>query len=216
MKQINWSDHILNFLAVIIGVTLAFYASDSSDKIKEKHELRKITKSLIDELQEDKETYLDYQIPSNEKQSKLIREVLGLIQLRKTDSLEAKIQEALSINSYNPAGVTFHSVMSSGKLNLFSDFELRENISVYYKLLSQEAEARGRLQLDFYMDQIIPWIVNETDIMSPSVEELIDDRKLTNILILYRSFIDNKTRHYIYMAKEATELENSLKELISE
>jgi hypothetical protein len=68
MKQINWSDHILNFLAVIIGVTLAFYVSDNSDRKREKDELEKITRSFISELQDDRETYLEYQIPDNEVQ----------------------------------------------------------------------------------------------------------------------------------------------------
>ena len=84
MKQINWSDHILNFLAVIIGVTLAFYVSDSADKSREKEELRLIVQSFIDELEEDRETYEDYQIPSNEEQSKLIGEVLNFIQSNNT------------------------------------------------------------------------------------------------------------------------------------
>lgn len=216
MKQINWSDHILNFLAVIIGVTLAFYVSDSADKKRENEELRKVVQSFIDELQDDQETYLEYQIPSNEEQSKLIEEVLYLIKTKNADSLADKIQGALSLNSYNPTGVTFHSIVSSGKLNLFSDFSLREDISVYYQLLSAEAEARGTLQLEFYMDQVVPWIVNETDIMNPSLENLITNKKLSNVLILYKSFIDNKTRHYVYMAKQAEELENSLKKLISE
>lgn len=216
MKQINWSDHILNFLAVIIGVTLAFYVSDNANKSKQDAELENIVQSFIDELEEDKETYLDYQIPSNEEQSKLIGDILALIQEKNVDSLEIKIGKALNLNSYNPAGVTFHSVVSSGKLNLFADFNLREDISIYYQLLAAEAEARGQLQLDFYMDQIVPWVVNNTDILNPSVDELIKDRKLVNLLILYKSFIDNKIRHYVYMAQESEQLGNSLKELISE
>lgn len=216
MKQINWSDHILNFLAVIIGVTLAFYVSDSADRKRESEELKKITQSFIDELQEDQLTFEDYQIPSNEEQSKLIEEVLYFIQTKNKDSLASKIQDALSINSYSPVGVTFHSIVSSGKLDLFSDFVLRKDISNYYELLSSEAEARGQLQVDFYMDQILPWIVNETDIMNPNMDNLIYDQKLSNILILYKSFIDNKTRHYKEMIKESAQLENKLKELISE
>jgi hypothetical protein len=216
MKQINWSDHILNFLAVIIGVSMAFYVSDTADRNKQSDELRKITQSFIDELQEDQSTFEDYQIPSNEDQSKLIEEVLYLIQAKNKDSLASKIQDALSINSYSPAGVTFHSIVSSGKLDLFSDFVLRKDISNYYQLLASEAQARAQLQVDFYMDQILPWIVNETDIMNPKMDDVINDHKLSNILILYKSLIDNKTRHYKYMIKECAQLENKLKELISE
>jgi len=216
MKQINWSDHILNFLAVIIGVTLAFYVSDSANRAQQDAELDKIVQSFIDELEEDRETYFDYQIPSNEKQSKLISEAITFIKEKNKDSLAIKLEIALSINSYSPAGITFHSIVSSGKLDLFENFSLRKDIANYYQLLSQEAEARGQLQVDFYMNQILPWIVNETSIMNPDMDEVINDDKLTNILILYKSFIDNKTRHYKYMSKECLTLQEKLKDLLSE
>jgi hypothetical protein len=216
MKQINWSDHILNFLAVIIGVTLAFYVSDSADRKRESEELKKILQSFTEELKEDRETYLEYQIPSNEEQSKLIGEVISLIQQKQSDSLAGKIQDALSINSYSPAAVTFNSIVSSGKLDLIADFELRKNISTYYQLLAQEAEARGQIQLEFYMNQILPWIVNETDLLNPDIENLVNDKKLANVLIIYKSFVDNKTDQYRYMTKESEKLLASLNEVIGE
>lgn len=216
MKGINWSDHILNFLAVIIGVSMAFYVSDTADKNKESEELENIIQSFIDELQEDRKVYLDYQIPENEQQTKLIWDVLTRIGEKRSDSLPGKIQQSLAINNYSPAGVTFNSLVSSGKLDLLSDFELRKEISTYYQLLSKEAESRGQLQVDFYMDQVLPWIINENDMMNISMSDVMNDTKLSNILILYRSLVDNKTRQYKVIAKESEELEERLKSMYNE
>ena len=39
MKSVNWFDHLLNFVAVILGVSLAFYISTRAEKSREKEEL---------------------------------------------------------------------------------------------------------------------------------------------------------------------------------
>jgi hypothetical protein len=112
--------------------------------------------------------------------------------------------------------VTFNSIVSSGKLDLLSDFELRKEISTYYQLSAKEAEARGQFQVDFYMDQVLPWIINENDILNLSMEDVMNDKKLSNILVLYRSLIDSKTNQYRVMVKKCEELENKLKSVLDE
>jgi hypothetical protein len=38
MKKVDWPNHLLNFIAVILGVFLAFYVSDRAEKRKERIE----------------------------------------------------------------------------------------------------------------------------------------------------------------------------------
>lgn len=212
MKSINWSDHFLNFLAVILGVSLAFFVNDRAETKKREQEYAQIVSSFLDELKADKDTYLNYQIPDNSEQLEAIAEVLQLIGSGKDDSLVQKFSRAISINNYNPSGVTFKSLQSTGKLDLIDDFQLRKRISNYYTIVAEESKARGQLQVDFYMDQLLPWILDNTDFNRPDVKAL-QNTKLYNILIIYRSFVANKVEHYEWMLQEIEALEQQLSNL---
>ncbi|MEQ9403532.1 MAG: hypothetical protein RIM99_08105 [Cyclobacteriaceae bacterium] len=216
MKQINWSDHILNFVAVIMGVSMAFYISSSSERQKEKRELTHILTSLIDELQEDRETFDEYQITSNENQSKALGDVLQRLVSGNTDSLELKFSNAITINNYHPFGVTFKSISYSGKLELIDDFELRTEISNYHELMASEAMLRGEAQYNFFMNQLMPWMIKNTSLVNPDVSKLVGNDELINILILYKSMLDNKLRSYYDLSEAAGTLEEKLNHLLSE
>ena len=80
MKGIDWLTHILNFLAVIAGVFLAFYISDAAEHKKEQKQLSHIINIIIEDLKEDQATFENYQIPINEKQlSAIDRLVFGVV-----------------------------------------------------------------------------------------------------------------------------------------
>ena len=215
MKSINWSDHILNFVAVILGVSLAFFVNDNSERTKRNKEFEEVVQSFLEELKSDRATYIEYQIPDNQDQVRRISEVLLIIENGETDSLSEKFQRAISINNYSPSGVTFSSLTSSGKLDLIKDFQLRKELSNYQTVLSEEARIRGDIQVQFYMNQLMPWLLENIDFTNPSIESL-QDKTLINTLIIYQSLVANKLAHYEYLASRIDSLELKLKNLIPE
>ncbi len=213
MKQINWSDHILNFLAVIIGVSLAFYVSNSAEKRKEKEEFDQIIRSLIEEIETDINVYENYQIDRNKQQSKIITEVLGLLNGGKSDSLYEKFKASMNFTNYAPRNVTFKSISSSGKLDLIESFELRKRISIYHEVWVAEAEFRGASQINFHNDHLMPWVMKNTDFADSDLESL-NDTEVKNMLIVYKSLIDGKVRQYQKVVSEGKILKEELESLI--
>ncbi len=212
MKNINWADHLFNFLAVILGVSLAFFVNDNAETKKRQEEYNQVIDSFLEEFRSDLDTYEEYQIPDNKNQLRVISDVLKLINTGQSDSLVEKFSKAISINNYFPSSVTFSSLQSTGKLDLIEDFELRKELSNYHTVLAEEARIRGQIQVDFYMNQLMPWIIKNTDFSNPSVEPL-QDPELKNLLIIYQSFILNKVTHYQFMTKRIGWLENKFLEL---
>ncbi|MEM7297548.1 MAG: hypothetical protein AAF391_04705 [Bacteroidota bacterium] len=212
MKQVNWADHIFNFLAVIIGVSLAFFVNDNAARTRESTELNVVIKSFLDELKDDSTVFADYQIPDNEEQSLAIQQVIGMLKSGVEDSLEIKFQKAININGYHPSCVTFNSLASSGKLDLIKDFELRKELAEYHTVYAQEAKWRGEFQVDYYSENLLPWLIKNVDFTDDDTSAL-NDRELINLLLIYDGLISNKVRQYKLLTREAGKLRAKLKAL---
>lgn len=212
MKRINWSDHLLNFLAVILGVSLAFFVNASSERKKQAVEYDEVINSFLEEFESDKDIFTDFQIPDNEGQVNTIAEILQMLQTDEIDSLSQKFPRAIGFNNYHPSNVTFNSLASSGKLDLIKDYALRKQLSVYHTILVKEAENRGKIQVEFYMNHLLPWLLKNTDFTKPDIEA-IRDTELVNMLIIYEKLIVNKLRQYELLVSEISDLEQQLTEL---
>ncbi len=215
MKQINWPDHILNFIAVIIGVSLAFYVNDRSERSQDRREQKKILQSMIDELDFDMEVYENHQINLNQSQSELIQEVIDMIRREETDSLSHKFLKCLNYTNYSPRSVTFNSILASGKLDLIEDFDLRRQLSVYHEIWVSEVEFRVSKQISFAENRLIPWVMANTDFQTPDPKDL-QKRELVNMLFVYQGLIDGKIRNYNQLLSEAKSLQENLQKYLDE
>ena len=64
-RTYHWLNHVLNFLAVILGVYLAFYINERAKVNQDRKESRLLMNSLMEDLSEDIRVYEEYQIPAN-------------------------------------------------------------------------------------------------------------------------------------------------------
>ncbi len=195
MKNINWVDHLFNFLAVILGVSLAFYANNWATKEKENESLNFFIQAMYEELNEDIDIYRDYQIPDNtEKVTNLSKALELLNKQEENDSIDYLISSALQMNSYSPQNVAFNSILSSGKMDLIENLELR-GMLLRYSLNSKEVEAQGEAQYEFLINRIIPWMIDNPGYYQ-GVDVKVDNTGFILILSIYLSINNNKLEKY--------------------
>lgn len=209
MKNINWIDHLLNFVSVILGVSLAFYVSSWSDNNRNKEESKKIIASLISELDLDIAVYEDFQISHNRQQAQNIGRAIAYIQSNQLDSLPYLLQNGIGFQNYAPRKVIFNSITSSGKFNLIEDYELQMQISTFYEALVFEAQLRGDHQVRFYNEQFMPMMIETTDLTNPKLDA-IDLIKTKNSLLLYYRIIEWKVEQYEEVLKHGKSLREGL------
>lgn len=209
MKNMNLLNHSLNFIVVILGVFLAFYIDSYSEKRKEKVELRETITSLIEDLEDDHKTYSDYQIPQNEEQVADLEELISDI-LELDEPKENQLSVNFEVKNYSPISSTYLSLKSSGKTNLIDDFKIRRELSNYYEILSEESISKGEVQQDFFLYEILPWMIENTNLMDVTSEELRGENTLANRLILYSTLIKNKLEYYKVLEEASMELRKSL------
>lgn len=211
MKNINWFDHLLNFVSVIVGVSLAFYIGDRNDRSNQEAEADQIVQALIDELDRDISVYDNYQIANNQDQLNKIGVVLQRLRTENFDSLDVYFQGVLGFRNYSPQSVTFNSIAASGKLELIDNFDLRMQLTTYHNILAKEGQFKGTAQVDFYNTHFVPVLLNGGDLMNPDISSY-DLTQVSNLLMLYGEMIREKVNHYGVISKGAKELTAALKD----
>ncbi|MEL7220191.1 MAG: hypothetical protein AAGJ93_02665 [Bacteroidota bacterium] len=211
MKKINWADQLLNFLGIIVGVSLAFWINSLAQSSQEKKELQQTVGSFISELDFDIAVYEKNSIPDNKRQLLIIDSMIMLVKSGKIQSLDG-FKAAFRYNNYYPQCVTFNSISNSGKLDLIKDFEVRKQIIVYHEIVASEAQWKGNNQVEFNKSYIQSMFINEFDFLNPDVSQ-INVVKMQNLLFLYRVLLSEKVRQYEFVVKNARELRESLSEL---
>ncbi|WP_421765570.1 hypothetical protein [Ekhidna sp.] len=220
MAKVNWSDHLFNFLAVILGVSLAFFVSRESEKSKLKAEFNQNIAAILEEVESDIYTFEDYQIPDNKAKLTLMKEAIQMIASQTGgDSINVKMMSFFDVNNYAPTNITINSLISSGRLDLISDFELKNKI-LYYQNLAEELIAQGDFQINFLMDQITPWFIEKSPYFMGNLNYIDhykgDDSAAIMIFSLHTSFVENKIRKYEAALENAKELRNMLEKYKSD
>ncbi|MEM9896909.1 MAG: hypothetical protein AAF789_11105, partial [Bacteroidota bacterium] len=102
----------------------------------------------------------------------------------------------------------------SGKLDLIQDYSLRNDL-LMYQLSAKELEYQGNAQLDFFMDRIVPWFIENPKFASSlaGVEQRMD---FLVLISFYSNTVQNKTRKYIDIVDDAKSIQSKLEKLIEE
>jgi len=213
----NWKDHLLNFVAVILGVSLAFVITARSEQAKVEREFSLSAKAILDEVNDDIRTFEEYQIPDNKEKLKQMQ--IGVDLLSKgiaSDSLRPYMMSFFDINNYAPTNIYLSSLISSGKLDLINDFTLKSMLLNYHNF-SDELLAQGDFQVDYLMDRILPWYIDHPEFLT---DQFYDGREIDEtdvleasiIFTFYLSFVDGKIAKY----EEALEQGKYLKDRLEQ
>ena len=211
MKKINWPDQILNFVGVIVGVSLAFLINNTAENRQEKDQFKIIVKSFIVELEDEIKSFESYAIPTNKRQSSQIDTLMTLIEKRKYENMK-KFGDVIGFRNYSPSRTTFKSIGTTGKIDLIKDFELRKEIIDYYTLYAPETQFKNDRQIEYHSKFLLPFLLKHVDITKPDVQTIPFD-ELKNILAFYKIVIDEKVGSYEYAVKKANALKEKLENL---
>ncbi|MEO9484830.1 MAG: hypothetical protein ABJG47_15325 [Ekhidna sp.] len=213
--SINWTDHILNFVSVIVGVSLAFIISSRSEQSKQENEFNQNISAILEELDSDIYTFESYQIPDNKEKLVRMKDAIQMIASQSgSDSVSVQLMSFFDVNNYSPSNITINSLITSGKLDLLNDYDLKTNI-LYYQNLADELESQGKFQVEFLMDRITPWFIENAPYFMGEKNYIDDykgdDSEAIMIFSLYIAFVENKIAKYESALKDA----KSLKELLT-
>lgn len=206
----NWANHIFNFIAVILGVYLAFLINEKATHNKERKDRHILMNSLVIDLVEDIKTYENYQIPQNTQQQQQIGKLLELLVKEDLENIGNEMSSVFQVENFTPTTSTYNSIKSTNNLRLIEDLALQKKLSNYYEGVAIESMKKGEFQVEYFKSELLPWLTNNIDLMEMNL--LKEDGLLVfrNKLIVYESLIEQKVDSYKLAVKDSRQLKLSI------
>ncbi len=214
IKQ-SWYNHILNFLAVIIGVYLGFYINQKAIENQERKESIALMKSMLTDLSEDIEVYEEYQIPENRKQQENIGKLVEMLVKDSLEGFGVQLSLVFQVENFKPTTSTYSSMKSSDKLRLINNLDLQKNISDYYEGTAEESLRKGEFQVDYFTNELLTWLTRNVDLTTMELLTKNELIQLRNKLIIYESLVEQKVGAYEMNVESSKELKNRIEYVLS-
>lgn len=209
----TWLNHLFNFLAVILGVYLAFYINERALLNREIKESHVLMNSLVSDLSEDIKAYEEYQIPENIRLQEDLNKLLELLLKDNLEGIGDELSAVFQVENFNPTTSTYSSMKSSGKLKLIDDLALQKELSDYYEGVVPESINKGEFQVDYFTEELLTWLTSNVDLAEMKLlkeDELVE---LRNKLIIYESLIDQKVNSYKLLVEDSKKLKKSIESI---
>lgn len=213
-KKYNWLNHLLNFIAVILGVYLAFYVNERAKLSAEKKERTLLLQAMINDLSADVKTYDNYQIPINVQYNEKIDSLLLSLSTAKLGVNSSHLAGIFQVENYVPNTSTYNSIKSSGQIKLIEDLELQKQLSDYYDGLVLECISKNEIQVDYFMKEVVKWLTLNADLMDMQVLKGSNLVVLRNTLLIYQSLVAQKIMNYEEIVEESKALQEKLDSLV--
>lgn len=174
-SSIQWKDHLINFIAVMVGVTIAFYLSNR----KESSDREKLEKSSLESVIQD----LDRDIAFLTQSTDTLTALKGKLKIV-VDKLMANVALENADESFGilfvqlpfiPSDNTYQSLLASGKLDVIEDFSLRKQMTDLYhqqyqiiKIIDQLSSQQKNTLIYPYLMRINPLNIAGIDTKDPA------------------------------------------------
>ena len=216
MKKIkyNWSNHIFNFIAVILGVYLAFYINERAKINQDINESLTLMNSLVGDLSEDIRRYEEYQIPVNIRHQQNVENLLESLIADSLDQIGNQLSAILGVENYAPTSSTYSSMKSSGKLRLIEDLALQKMLTDYYDGLVIESDMKGEYQVEYFTNELLNWMTNNIDFANMELLNTDDLIILRNKLFIYGSMVEQKVASYEMIVEDSKKLKLHIESIL--
>jgi hypothetical protein len=190
MKKLDWTHHFIELFVVFIGITAAFLLNSWRERMNEKQLALKYYGSLMKDLTVDADDFEEL-LPFVEHQDSILLNFLSNANAENPDeaAITDLLQVLVSYTQFTAETATFETIKFSGNLDVFSDYELREEINSYYNKVD-EVMLKQSLHYDYMNNYCIPFIYNNVDILSGKLlPEAELGTKFTNVAVGFQTLL---------------------------
>ena len=210
MKKINWPDHFVSLLVVILGISIAFFLENKRESFNLSHQESEYIAGLLEELSYNA-VYLDTMLYYNEliftATQKLTNATLG--QPIEDDSILARFISSIQLPVVLlPQRTAYESLKSSGKMTLISDFQIRNKIISLHEYFYEGAKIYDQAVSEHVRDYIKPYVIdNVTYLTSTTVDNtFLEDHRFQKIIFQYMYSQEARNNFYQGVQSQTNEL----------
>lgn len=217
MKQkIDWSNHFVNFLSVILGVYLAFWVNEWAKNREKLDEKETYLKAMTEELESDITYFTTFLIPSNKQHLESVTVLISKLSDTEQEITPEELASIFNVDNFPGSSNTYESFKSSGKIALLTDLTLQNQMVSLYDVLMNEAKFKGDYQVNYFSEEILKWLTLNADFNTMELLESAPKTILLNKLIIYSSLIDQKISEYEKIVAQSEKLKSSIEAMYYE
>lgn len=216
MKNINWKDHLISLLVVILGISIAYSLEGWRESRKEKVLETAYLKALQEDLQNDfdqLDTLLKVDLSRMTMLNRLAEVTYNPAASR--DSLGYYIRFLIFHQSFEPQRAAYEAITSSGNLNLISDFELRGRLIELYSQWYRGSGQYDEAVMEFTNQFMRPFTIYNVEFLSgiDVKKDFIDKSSFKNMIFSYQAVFEARLNFQKDLLRELEELIRQLDEV---
>ncbi|MEQ8552623.1 MAG: DUF6090 family protein [Cyclobacteriaceae bacterium] len=205
MKRINWPDHLVNLIVVILGISIAFYMEGWRSDQKSKQLEAQYLDNLIEDLRHDNE-YIDTLISIDHEKLKSLQIVSGATIGRpyNEDSLLNHVFAIQYSPPFRTQKATYESLKTSGNIDVINEFALRNRIIELYEQYYSAAQEFDEAVTDHNKRFIQPYFIKNMEFVSRNKinPDFLNDKELRNMLFAYQNILTLRLDFYEVLQTE--------------
>ena len=213
-KSIQWKDHLINFIVVVVGVTLAFYLSNRKASSDQKELELSSLRSMVSDLKSDIAVLIESTDTLQVMKDHLQQTVNTIMLGQSPDNLGKSIGILYVQLPFIPNDNTYQSLVTSGKLDVLTDFEMRKQITDLYHNHYQTIKIIDELSSAQKNTLVFPYLMNlnPLDIKTVNIKEAAFIN--TNLFTLY--YLTQKLDYDKKALEKAIKLKESIERKLSQ
>lgn len=182
-RKIDWLNHGLEFLVVIVGILLAFQLDSCKEDRRNQKLLDQHLTNLIEECQFNLKM-VDLAIVQGESSQQNINQLIGLIiEQKQWDTINRLSMDQLDFKGVYFKTNAYESLIQSGDVRLIKDFDLKNDIINLYEYF-RWAESYDNVNGEVFTGYFLPYVMSEFDLfqLQTSDPEVYTNRRFKNAL----------------------------------
>ena len=195
--KIDWLNHSLEFIVVIVGILLAFQLNTCSSEKEQKSTIDIHTTEILKETELNK-TSFENAIAYDELNIAKMDTLFNLLRIKED---YAKINQ-LSFDLLSLGGVyirknAYQTLIETGDIRFMKNYEDKQrivNLYEYYKWV----ESFNEISMNLYTSDYYPYLKNNFDLLEATIqnEEIYTSKEFKNILGAYYRTSQNRLQKY--------------------
>ena len=196
-NKIDWLNHALEFVVVVVGILLAFQLNQWAEDRKEQAQVNKHLVNIAAEA-EFNQAQLETAIRRLQQNTQAVERILAqLKQGQNTEIINEELLKLLNVNVFYLNTSAFSTLKESGDIRLIQNFELKNqivNLYEYYRAVKSLEEGDYNFRFNF----LYPYALENLDLIdgTPQNIEHYDNQSLKNIVGSLKYIMTSRVERY--------------------
>ncbi|MGB5941634.1 MAG: hypothetical protein WBG71_02020 [Leeuwenhoekiella sp.] len=185
-KKIDWLNHFLEFIVVIIGILIAFQLNTCSQENKEQELVDQHIENILEETRYNKDNVTYFISQSDAMIAKADSLLILLNDFENPKKVNQFALELMNLPYSYIKRNAYNSLIQSGDIRLIKDFKVKDDIINLYEYYDW-AEGMNKATEETYSNFLYPYVVKNLDLRMGTVQsqEVYQNKEFSNIISAY-------------------------------